>query len=56
MTLQQLEAKRDDLAKQKEQMLANLNAIVGAVQMVEQLIEDERKAQEKQPLEVDSPG
>ncbi len=46
MTIAQLTAKRDALLQQKEQALANLNALVGAVQILDELIAEEKKAEE----------
>ena len=40
MTLAQLKAKLTDLQSQKEQAIANVNAVMGATQAVEQLIKE----------------
>lgn len=42
MTIAQLTAKRDALLQQKEQALANINALVGAIQLLDELVAEER--------------
>lgn len=41
---QRIQAKLTDLAQQKEQTLAQLNAILGAEQALQQLLEPEKEA------------
>lgn len=43
-----LNAKLEDLAKQKEQLIANLNAVSGAEQVCRELLND-LQAKEKKP-------
>lgn len=38
-----LEEKLSDLKKQREQLIANVNAIAGAIQLCEQLIAEEKE-------------
>ena len=40
---QRIQAKLAELAQQKEQAIANLNAILGAEQALQQLLEPEKK-------------
>lgn len=41
MTIETLQDKRADLEKQKHMMIANINAIDGALQLLDQLIQEE---------------
>lgn len=43
MTLATLQSKREALLLQKEQTFANLNALAGAIQIVEDMIAEESK-------------
>jgi uncharacterized protein YoxC len=49
ITVPMLELRLDGLKKQREQLLANINAVAGAIQMCEELIAEMAKA--CQPVE-----
>ena len=48
MTKQEIQAKLSDLTDRKQQMLANLNAISGAMQLCEEMLREETEREERQ--------
>ena len=51
MTKQEIQAKLSDLTDRKQQMLANLNAISGTMQLCEELLREETEREERQESE-----
>lgn len=51
MTKQEIQAKLSDLTDRKQQMLANLNAISGAMQLCEEMLREEIEREERQESE-----
>ena len=51
MTKQEIQAKLSDLTDRKQQMLANLNAISGAMQLGEEMLREETEREERQESE-----
>lgn len=51
MTKQEIQAKLSDLTERKQQMLANLNAISGAMQLCGELLREETEREERQESE-----
>ena len=51
MTKQEIQAKLSDLTDRKQQMLANLNAISGAMQRCEEMLREETEREERQESE-----
>ena len=51
MTKQEIQAKLSDLTDRKQQMLANLNAISGAMQLCEEMLRGETEQEERQESE-----
>ena len=48
MTKQEIQAKLSDLTDRRQQMLANLNAISGAMQLCEEMLREETGREERQ--------
>lgn len=51
MTKQEIQTKLSDLTNRKQQMLANLNAISGAMQLCEEMLREETEREERQESE-----
>lgn len=54
MTIEQLIQKKEALQKEREQMIANVNAIGGAIQLITEMIAEEEATQDVAPA--DKPG
>ena len=48
MTKQEIQAKLSDLTDRRQQMLANLNAISGAMELCEEMLREETEREERQ--------
>ena len=51
MTKQEIQAKLSDLTDRKQQMLADLNALSGAMQLCEEMLREETEREERQESE-----